>query len=106
MGLRRQEYWSGLPFSSPGGLPDSGIKPGYPALQTDSLPSEPPGKVLLIQGIFLTHASPALADGFFTTASPGKPHRFNAIPTKLPFWGALFTELEKTVQFACKYRRS
>ena len=39
----RQEYWSGLPFPSPGDLPDSGIEPGSPVLQADSLPSEPPG---------------------------------------------------------------
>ena len=46
MGFSRQEYWSGLPFPSPGDLPDSGIKPGSPALQADALPSksEPPGK--------------------------------------------------------------
>ena len=37
-----QEYWSGLPFPSPGDLPDPGIKSGSPALQADSLPSEPP----------------------------------------------------------------
>ena len=37
MGFPWQEYWSGLPFSSPGGLPDPGIEPGYPALQADSL---------------------------------------------------------------------
>ena len=40
----RQEHWSGLPFPSPGDLPDPGIKPKSPALQVDSLPSEPPGK--------------------------------------------------------------
>ena len=40
----RQEYWSGLPFPSPGDLPDPGIKPRFPALQADSLLSEPPGK--------------------------------------------------------------
>ena len=40
----RQEYCSGLPFPSPGDLPDPGIKPGSPALQADALPSEPPGK--------------------------------------------------------------
>ena len=40
----RQEYWSGLPFPSPGDLPDPGIKPGSLALQADSLLSEPPGK--------------------------------------------------------------
>ena len=44
MGFSRQEYWSGLAFPSPGNLPDSGIEPGSPALQTDALPSEPPGK--------------------------------------------------------------
>ena len=40
MGFSRQEYWSGLPFPSPGDLPDPGIKLGCPALQADSLPTE------------------------------------------------------------------
>ena len=44
MGFPRQEYWSGLPFLSPGDLPDPGVKPGSPAWQAHSLPSEPPGK--------------------------------------------------------------
>ena len=43
MGFSRQEYWSGFPFLSPGDLPDPGIVPRSPALQADSLPSEPPG---------------------------------------------------------------
>ena len=43
MGFSRQECWSGLPFPSPGDLPDPGIKPGSSALQADALPSEPPG---------------------------------------------------------------
>ena len=43
-GFSRQEYWSGLPFPSPGALTNPGIKPGSPALQADALPSEPPGK--------------------------------------------------------------
>ena len=38
MGFSRQEYWSGLLFPSPGDLPDPGIKPMSPALQTNSLP--------------------------------------------------------------------
>ena len=42
MGFSRQECWSGLPFLSPGDLPNPGIKPGSPALQADTLPSEPP----------------------------------------------------------------
>ena len=46
MGFSRQGYWSGLPFLSPGDLPDPGIKPRSPALQVDALPSEPPGKPL------------------------------------------------------------
>ena len=44
MGFSRQEYWSGLPFPSPGDLPDPGIKLGSPALEADALTSEPPGK--------------------------------------------------------------
>ena len=40
----RQEYWSGLPFPSPGDLPDPGIEPRSPTLQVDALTSEPPGK--------------------------------------------------------------
>ena len=40
VGFSRQEYWSGLPFPSPGDLPDPGIKPRSPALQADSLPAE------------------------------------------------------------------
>ena len=47
MGFCRQEYWSGLPFLSPGHLPDPGIEPA-------------------------SHVSPALAGEFFTTAPPGK----------------------------------
>ena len=54
MGFSRQEYWSGLPFPSPGDLPNPGIEPGSPALQTDTLPSEPPEK----------------ATGFFTARDP------------------------------------
>ena len=48
MGLSRQKYWSGLPFPSPGDLPNPGIEPG----------------------------SPTLAGKFFTTGPPGKPHTF------------------------------
>ena len=44
----RQEYWSGLPFPSPGDLPDPGIEPGSPTLQAESLPSEPPEKSRII----------------------------------------------------------
>ena len=43
MEFSRQECWSGLPFPSPGDLPNPGIEPRSPTLQVDSLPSEPPG---------------------------------------------------------------
>ena len=49
MEFSRQEYWSGLPHPSPGDLPHTGIEPGSPAMQADSLLSEPPGKPLAIK---------------------------------------------------------
>ena len=52
MEFSRQEYLSGLPFSSPGDLSNPGIKPGSPALQTDALPSEPPGESKLKEASF------------------------------------------------------
>ena len=57
MGFSRQEYWSRLPFSPPGDLPDTGIESGLllcrqsPALQVDSLLTEPPGKSKMELGI-------------------------------------------------------
>ena len=45
MEFSRQEYWSGLPFPSPGDLPDPGIEPRSPALQADSLPTGVGGRV-------------------------------------------------------------
>ena len=45
MEFSRQEYWSGVPFPSPGDLAGPGTEPGSPALQADSLRPEPPGKV-------------------------------------------------------------
>ena len=61
-GFSRQEYWSGLPYPPPGDLSNPGIKPRSPALQMESLLSEPPGKpkntgvdsLSLLQGIFPT----------------------------------------------------
>ena len=50
MEFSRQEYWNGLPFPSPGDLPDPGIEPRSPTLQADSLPSEPPGKPIKKEG--------------------------------------------------------
>ena len=47
MEFSRQEYWRRLPFPPPGDLPNPGIKPSLPALQADSLPSEPPKAMIL-----------------------------------------------------------
>ena len=55
MGFSRQEYWSGLPFPSPGDLPDPGTEPRSPTLRTDALLSEPPGKPKLCLIYCLTH---------------------------------------------------
>ena len=54
MGFSRQEYWSGLPFPSPGDPPDPGIKPRSPALEADALTSEPPGKPINHHRVFIS----------------------------------------------------
>ena len=53
MGFSRQEYWSGLPFPSPGDLPNPGIEPGSPEFQADALTSEPPSlpKLMSIESV-------------------------------------------------------
>ena len=52
MGFSRQEYWSGLPFLSPGDLSDPGIEPRSPTLQADALTAEPAGS-LLCEEVFI-----------------------------------------------------
>ena len=53
MEFSRQQYWSGLPFPSPGHLPNPGIELRSPALQAYSLPSEPPGKPSIMKLLVL-----------------------------------------------------
>ena len=68
----RQEYWSRLPFPSPGALPDSVIEPGCSVLQGDSLQSEPPGKQVYFPTLteFLAHSpSQPLLLGLFPRLS-------------------------------------
>ena len=60
MGFSRQEYWSGLPFPSPGHLPDPGIEPGSPAFQADALITELPAKPLNRAEFKFTHGQPAI----------------------------------------------
>ena len=57
MEFSRQEYWSGLPFPSLGDLPYPGIEPWSPALQADSLPTEPLGKVKIFSALLSDHAT-------------------------------------------------
>ena len=99
MGFSRQEYWSGLPFPSPGDPPNPGIEPRSPELQADAVSSEPPGKqedrllcpwdspgkntgvdlLSLFQGIFpWTHISDVYLQrqvGFLPLMPPGKPFK-------------------------------
>jgi len=59
MGFSRQEHWSGLPFPSPGDLPNPGIEPGSLSLRVDALPSEPPVKPQMEEGKSM-HSGPGL----------------------------------------------
>ena len=70
---RWQEYWSGLPCLSPGGLPNPGIEPLSPTLQVDALPSEPPGKPTLVSAAAKSLQScPTLCDPI-DVSPPGSP---------------------------------
>ena len=62
VGFSRQEYWSALPFPSPGDLPDPGIKPRSPALEADTLTSEPPGKPKCAGAAKSLQSCPTLCD--------------------------------------------
>ena len=82
MGFSKPEYWSGLPFPSPGDFPTLGIEPGSPAVQADSLPSEPPGRPRhelnpsschLLAGRAVSSEGQALWVWFFLCASLGTP---------------------------------
>ena len=62
-GFYRQEYWSGLPFPSLEDLPNPGIEPGAPTLQVDSLPSELPKMVCLVNGVFKRQSPLSIKSG-------------------------------------------
>ena len=79
MEFSRQEYWSGLPFPSPGDLLDPGIELGSPALQADTLPSEPPGKLCA------NHHTPSLEP---VDTRPLDRHSPWAFPGLLPYLGS------------------
>ena len=66
MGFSRQDYWSGLPFTSSVDFPDLGIKPGSPALQADSLPAEPPGKPFIMLHFYILNTKVVSKIIYFT----------------------------------------
>ena len=74
MGFSRQEYWSELPFPSPGDLPDPGIEPGSPALEADALTSEPPGKLWLQSPSAVILEPPKIKSDTVSTVSPSISH--------------------------------
>ena len=75
MKLSRQEHWSGLPFPSSGDLPDPGIESGSPTLQADSLPSEPPCFLLILQKqvIFILFLLSVADDSIVFCLTPSSP---------------------------------
>ena len=91
MGFSRQEYWSGLPFPSPGDLPDPGIEPGSPTLEADALTSEPPRKRNKQSSL----ESPSFLPKHFISKEsfpkfqvPSADHPTEALTVPLrPFWG-------------------
>ena len=88
MGFSRQEYWSGLPFPSPGYLPNQGIEPRSPALQADVLPSEPPKKSIMEKVVFQQW----MKERQKIWVSGGRvPKRFGSMSDEL-VWGWLFTQ--------------
>ena len=70
VGFSMQEYWSRLPFPSPGDLPHPETEPRFPALQADSLPSEPPGNPRWIESSVFTEGR-----GGFCEMLPRSPFR-------------------------------
>ena len=114
MGFSRQEYWLGLPFSSPGDLPDPGIEPGSPALPMDSLPSEPPGdtemnRMRALQTLTVWMIWDMDKNGkfsvtfFFILFSFISLLRIFGIPPKqFPFWNFPGGPVGKTLHFNCR----
>ena len=99
MGFSRQEYWSGLPFPSPGDLPDPGIKPASPvspALAGGFLTTEPPARDAHCEGYKQVLAHPSVlfsmnADDRFHVLLPlGFPPSLTFPPNSDCFWAPMF----------------
>ena len=88
----RHEHWSGLPFPSPGDLPNPAIESGSPVLQTDTLPSEPPGNLILLINYLHTHTQRHILITISRWGFPGDSVVKNAPANagnvgSLPGWG-------------------
>ena len=88
MKFSRQEYWSGLPFPSPGYLSDSGIRLRSPALQADSLSSDPPRKLFILHSGFISY----LKSNINPTSASTRPCTIWSLTTALTGWLALCSE--------------
>ena len=83
-GFSRQRYWNGLPFPSPGDLPNTGIEPRSPTLQADALPSEPPGKPYTVTRLRNKEEQVGNEGGVSVTLEP---------PTKNGSWICIQTQI-------------
>ena len=94
MEFSRQEYWSGLPFPSPGEFPNPGIEPRSSALQADSLLPEPPGKSIFLTGCILQLEARLLSE--VGSNIPSETGDGVSISLWLPFRGMVLRSWLKT----------
>ena len=107
MGFSRQEYWSGLPFPSPGDLPEPGIEWGSPALEADALISEPPGKKPIVYvKIFVLLCLWGFREILSTTANAGVHWYSSATSLRVGnvpvLWYRVFTHRYLSYRYTCE----
>ena len=117
MEFSRQKYWSGLPFPSPGDLPNPGIEPGFPALQADALPSKPRGPVLSLKPWLRLRPLPEGAKGkarflpqlisnflpYLVPALPIPPQAVSSLRAELG-WGHIYLGTEHSVNLNTEWK--
>ena len=88
MGFPRQEYWNGLPFPSPGDLPDPGIKPTPPALAGGFFITEPPEKPIYLARLYKidTLKIASEPESFYNGSNPFHQRRFKPNTVLLCFF--------------------
>ena len=97
MGFSRQEYWSGLPFPSPGDLPGPGIEPTSPTLTGRFFTTEPPGKPHIFAAAALLQSCPTLCDPI--AGSPPGCSVPGILQARIPEWVAIsFPNIFRMVQ--------